>query len=115
MSTTISVSGSAGPRHPPSGGLQAITLGATPLPEPSTLLTCRNVIASLFGWVQRFLRAAYQFKPLDADVFKAFVLSYCCSLAPATLDQHVWFVCNLEGIMAAPFADWVALHEGMLF
>ena len=98
------VSGAVGPRHPLSGGLQAMALGATPLPEPSALLTRRHVTASSLDWVRSFLRAAHQFKPLDPDVFEVFVLSYCRSLAPATLDQYVRFLRNLEGMMGEPFA-----------
>ena len=63
-----------------------MALGATPLPEPSTPLTCLNVTASLLEWVRHFLRLAHQFKPLDAYAFEAFVLLYCRSLAPAMLD-----------------------------
>ena len=92
-----------------------MALGPTPLPEPSAPLTRRNVTASFLEWVHRFLRAAHQFKPLNADAFEAFVLAYCRSLAPAMLDQYVQFVRHLEGIMGALFADWVALYEGMLF
>ena len=69
------VSGAVGPRHPLSGGLEAMALGATPLPEPSAPLTCHHVTAALLDWVRSFLRAAHQFKPLDADAFKAFVLA----------------------------------------
>ena len=92
-----------------------MALRPTPLPKPSAPLIHRNVTASLLEWVRHFLRAAHQFKPLDSDAFEAFILAYCCSLAPATLDQYIWFMCKLEGIMGALFADWVALHEGTLF
>ena len=92
-----------------------MALGATLLPEHSAPLTHCNMTASLLEWVRCFLHAAHQFKPLDTDAFEAFVLSYCCSLAPAMLNQYIWFVHDLEGIMGAPFAGWVALHEGTLF
>ena len=81
-----------------------MALGAAPLPEPTALVTRHHVTASLLDWVHQFLCVVHQLKPFDEAAFKVFALSYCRSLAPATLDQYVWLLHGLEGIMGAPFA-----------
>ena len=63
-------------------------------------------------WVTNFLRASHRFSPAEPHALEAFALSYCCSLAPSTLEGYVRFAKEIEKLLGCEMAFWVDMQEG---